>query len=58
MKNLLIRLGLWEEKVLDVSVMQEALNRYCQWCKLGFKKPGYKQAHDRIVHLGVLKKNA
>lgn len=58
MKNLLIKLGLWEEVESKIPEIEEALARYCHFCKLGFKKPGYKQAHDRIVHLGVLKKNA
>lgn len=65
MKNLLIKLGLWEEAEwvteitrAEADFFMQARQHYCEACEKWFKEARARKAHDRIVHEGVLRKNA
>lgn len=66
MKNLLIKLGLWEEKEHvfadltweETQFHNEALKHYCGKCNRWFEKYVGKLSHQRLVHEGVMRKHA
>ncbi len=64
MKNLLIKLGLWEEKETvervyqeTVDFFKEAKRHYCDKCDRWFEKYVGKLSHERAAHEGVFKKD-
>ncbi len=61
MKNLLIKLGLWEEmgdiEQETIAFFKEAKKHYCEKCNRWFEKYVGKLAHDRAAHEGVFKKD-
>ena len=70
MKNLLIKLGLWEKATDYGSVTKsfyeasigndfhrEALKHYCDKCDRWFERYVGKLSHERAAHEGVFKKD-
>mgnify|MGYP001569006976 CR=1 FL=1 len=65
MKDLLIKLGIWEEVEYfteitesEKALLLEAQRHYCQKCNKWFKEFRGTALHQRVVHEGVLRKNA